>query len=166
MMFNIGDMVIYSAHGVSKIDNICEKTFANVTKTYYELHPLEQTNLKISTPVDNDKVIMLKIMDREEAEEILISFQQTGIDWVSNPRERNIEYKKVIKTGNRNEIAGLVNTLMRHHIELKKENKKLYEQDRRILDMTQSILFKELAMTLDTSYENIHTKVSSMINVG
>ena len=36
MMFNIGDMIIYSAHGVSKIDNICEKTFANVTRNYYE----------------------------------------------------------------------------------------------------------------------------------
>ena len=40
-MFNIGDVVMYSAHGVSKIDNICEKTYSNVTKTYYELHPLE-----------------------------------------------------------------------------------------------------------------------------
>ena len=39
-MFNIGDVVIYSAHGISKIDNICEKTFSNVTKTYYELLPL------------------------------------------------------------------------------------------------------------------------------
>ena len=39
-MFNIGDVVIYSAHGISKIDNICEKPFSNVTKTYYELHPL------------------------------------------------------------------------------------------------------------------------------
>ena len=130
------------------------------------MHPLEQTNLKISTPVDNDKVIMLKMMDQEEAEEILLAFQQTGIDWVSNPRERNMEYKKVIKNGNRNEIAGLVNTLMRHTIELKKENKKLYEQDRRILDMTQNILFKELAMTLDTTFEKIHSKVNSMIKFG
>ncbi len=162
-MFNIGDVVIYSAHGVSKIDNICEKTFSNVTKTYYELHPLEQTNLMISTPVDNDKVVMLKIMDREEAEEILHSFQQNGIDWVSNPRERIIQYKNVIKNGNRNEISKLVNTLMRHQIELKRDNKKLYEQDRRILDMTQNILFKELAMTLDTSVEKIHTEVSSML---
>lgn len=48
-MFNIGDVVIYSAHGISKIDNICEKTFSNVTKTYYELHPLKQANLMIST---------------------------------------------------------------------------------------------------------------------
>ncbi len=94
-MFNIGDVVIYSAHGVSKIDNICEKTFSNVTKTYYEIHPLEQANLMISTPVDNDKVVMLKMMDRVEAEEILQSFQQTGIRWVGNPRERNFQYKKV-----------------------------------------------------------------------
>ena len=77
-MFNIGDIVIYSAHGVSKIDNICEKTYSNVTKTYYELHPIEQTNLMISTPVDNDKVVMLKMMDREEAEEPFTDISTNG----------------------------------------------------------------------------------------
>lgn len=162
-MFNIGDVIIYSVHGISKIDNICEKTFSNVTRTYYELHPLEQKNLTISTPVDNDKVVMLKIMDQEEAEEILQLFQQKGIDWISNPRERNMEYKKIVKNGNRSEIAGLVNTLMRHKMELNRENKKMYEQDRRILDTTQNILFKELAMTLNTSFEKISAQINGMI---
>ena len=162
-MFNIGDIIIYSAHGVSKIDNICEKTYSNVTKTYYELHPLEQTNLMISTPVDNDKVVMLKMMDREEAEDVLQSFQQTGIHWVGNPRERNIQYKKVVKNGDRSEIAKLVNTLMRQDIELRMDNKKLYEQDRRILETTQNILFKELAVSLDTSFEKIYEQVNSII---
>ena len=162
-MFNIGDMVMYSAHGVSKIDNICEKTYSNVTKTYYELHPLEQTNLMISTPVDNDKVVMLKMMDREEAEDLLQSFQQTGIQWVGNPRELNLQYKKVVKNGDRSEIAKLVNTLMRQDIELRMDKKKLYEQDRRILETTQRILFKELAVSLDTSFEKIHAQVNSIL---
>ena len=59
----------------------------------------------ISTPVDNDKVVMLKMMDREEAEDVLQSFQHTGIQWVGNPRERNLQYKKVVKNGDRSEIA-------------------------------------------------------------
>ena len=71
----------------------------------------------------------------------------------------------MVKNGDRNEIAKVVNTLLRHNIELKKDNKKLYEQDRRILDTTQNILFKELAMSLDTSYEMISKRVSSMLKV-
>ena len=61
-MFNVGDMVIYSIHGLSRIDDICEKTISNVTKTYYVLHPLDQTNLIISAPVDSDKVVMQKLL--------------------------------------------------------------------------------------------------------
>jgi CarD family transcriptional regulator len=164
VMFNIGEVIIYSAHGLSKIDDICEKTFSNVTKTYYVLHPLEQVNLTINTPVDNDKVVMLKIMEREEAEEILQSFQHPGLCWISNPRERNITYKKVIKDGDRSEIAKLANTLMRQDIECRMNNRKLYEQDRRLLDTIQNILFKELAASLDTSFGKIYEQVNNMIN--
>jgi CarD family transcriptional regulator len=59
-MFDIGDVIIYSEHGLCQIDDICEKTFAGVTRTYYILHPLAQENLQISTPIDNNKVVMLR----------------------------------------------------------------------------------------------------------
>ena len=62
-MFNIGDVIIYSTHGLSQIDDICEKTISDVTRTYYVLHPLAQANLTISTPVDNEKVVMLKLLE-------------------------------------------------------------------------------------------------------
>ena len=57
-MFTIGDTIIYSVHGLCQIDDICEKTYSDVTRNYYVLHPLSQTNLTISVPVDSDKVIM------------------------------------------------------------------------------------------------------------
>ncbi|MEH7418734.1 CarD family transcriptional regulator [Neobacillus drentensis] len=77
-MFNIGDLVIYSIHGLSRIDDICEKTISNVTKTYYVLHPLDQANLIISAPVDSDKVVMQKMLDSEEAEGNFAILQPAG----------------------------------------------------------------------------------------
>lgn len=162
-MFNIGDIIIYSEHGLSRIDDICEKTFSNVTRTYYVLHPLDQTNLTISTPVDNEKVIMLEIMDRKEAEEIIESFKQPGSMWVEDPRHRHRRFKDIIKNGNRKEIANIANTLMRKNLELSLENKRLYDQDRKILEPIQNILFKELATSLDTSYEDIYEQVGKLI---
>ena len=96
-MFNIGDVIIYSAHGLCKIDNICEKTFSDVTRTYYVLHPLEQLNLTISTPIDTDKVIMLKTLESEEAEDILQSFKQPGIERIQDIRKRAITYNGIVK---------------------------------------------------------------------
>lgn len=162
-MFNIGDVIIYSVHGLSKIDDICEKTVANVTKMYYVLHPLEQSNLIISTPVDNDKVVMLKMMEREEAEEVLNSFRFSGIKWIDDSRQRNMNYQEMVKEGNRREIAKVANTLMRKEVELKQLNKKLYDQDHKILDTIQNILFKELAASLNTTTEKVSEQAYCLI---
>lgn len=60
-MFKVGDCIIYSAHGVCRIDDICEKNFSSEKKLYYVLHPLEDSRLKISVPVDSHKVNMLAL---------------------------------------------------------------------------------------------------------
>ncbi len=162
-MFNIGDVVIYSMHGLSRIDDICEKTISNVTKKYYVLHPLDQASLTISAPVDSNKVVIQKMLDEEEAKEILQSFQQPGASWIENSKQRYTQYQHIVSTGERKEIAKITNTLMRKDLELHLENKKLYDQDRRLLDPVQTLLFKELAMSLDTTFEKISEQVNSWI---
>nr|WP_243450124.1 CarD family transcriptional regulator [Neobacillus terrae] len=60
-------MIIYSAHGICKIDDICEKTISGSTIMYYVLHPVENSkHLTISIPVKNDKVIMLDLLKKRK----------------------------------------------------------------------------------------------------
>ena len=162
-MFNIGDTIIYSVHGLCQIDDICEKTYSDVTRNYYVLHPLSQANLTISVPVDNDKVIMLKTMNREQAEEILQSFNKPGIPWVEDVKKRKSQYNNIVKTGDRREIAKIANSLMRKNLEYSLDKKRMYDQDRRLLSTIQDLLFKELANSLDTSFEDISAQVDGMI---
>lgn len=98
---------------------------------------------------------MLELIDKEEAIEILESFKNPGTPWLDKPTIRQSLYSDTINTGTRKEIANVVNTLMRKEIELKHLDRKLYEQDRKLLNSVQSILFKELAISLDTTYEKI-----------
>lgn len=163
-MFNVGDIIIYSAHGLCEIDDICEKNYGNNMKTYYVLHPLQDSKLFINIPVDSNQVVMQKVMEREEAEEILQSFQQPGIEWIENVRQRTKQYNSLVNTGNRKEIAKVANTLMRKTREAKRNKKKLYDHDRVLLANIQNIMFKELAVSLDSSYEEISTKVKHMIS--
>ena len=58
-MFNVGDLIIYSSLGICRIVNICERTYNGKTRNYYEIQPVEDHNLTIHNPVDNDKVVML-----------------------------------------------------------------------------------------------------------
>jgi CarD family transcriptional regulator len=162
-MFDIGDVIIYSEHGLCQIDDICEKTFFDVTRTYYVLHPLGQGSLEINTPVDNDKVVMLKMMNEEEAKEILQLFKQPGMDWIEDGKQRNMIYQRLVQSGNRKEIAKIANTLMRKNNEYKMNHKRIYDQDRKLLQMIQNILFKEIALCLDSSFEVIVDKVNKMI---
>ncbi|MBM4762926.1 CarD family transcriptional regulator [Bacillus sp. B15-48] len=159
-MFNIGDLIIYSAHGLCKIDDICDKTISGITRKYYVMHPVKNSQqLTISTPVDNDKVVMLELIDKEEAREILESFKQPGIRWDDKPNSRNQVFSDIVNTGNRKEIAKVVNTLLRKKLAAEANEKKLYEQDNRLLNHVQNILFEELAISLNTNIDGINNTV-------
>lgn len=162
-MFTIGDHIIYSAHGLCRIDDIREETVSGVTKKYYKLHPLENTLVTISTPVDNEKVVMLKLLQKEQALEIIETFNHPGAEWNTQPNSRLQQYSQLINSGDRLQIAKVVNTLMRKKCDAQLEKETFYEPDYKLLNNTQIILFKELARALDTSFEEINKLINDMI---
>lgn len=164
-MFNVGDLIIYSAHSICHIDDICEKTYFGDSRNYYVLHPLKDTKLTISTPVDNNKAVMLEIIQQDEAEEILNSFKQPGISWIEKSHQRFQIYSDIINSGNRKEISKIINTLMRKKYEVEMNQKKLYDRDHQLLTFTQNILFAELALSLHTTFEEIVEKVTRLITL-
>ncbi|WP_037985612.1 CarD family transcriptional regulator [Thalassobacillus devorans] len=163
-MYNIGELIIYSSHGICRVDDICNKTISGTTKSYYVLHPLEDDHhLTISTPVDNDKVVMLGMMKPEEAKELLESFHNPGIEWNDQSHARFRKYSDIVNSGERKEIVKVVNTLMRKKIEAERQDKKLHEQDRKLLKYVQDILFRELAISLDTTIADIKALVTKEV---
>ncbi|PWU70351.1 CarD family transcriptional regulator [Gracilibacillus dipsosauri] len=162
-MFNVGDMIIYSTHGLCKIDDICEKKFRDKERTYYVMHPVKDPNLTISAPVEDNQTNMWTVMNKEEAKEILHSFQFPGVEWIDNARERNKKYTSYVHTGNRQKISNILNTLMKREIKAKENGHKVSDLDHKLLESVQNIMFSELAVSLDTTYEEIASKVNNMI---
>lgn len=162
-MFNVGDLIIYSTHGLCKITDICDKKVGGITRTYYVLYPIEDTKLTISVPKAIGEKNMQSIMDKDEALKVLQSFQKDGICWVEDARERNKKYSGIVKTGERIDISKVANTLMSKEYEIRKDKKKMSEQDRKLLESIQTILFQELAVSLDKPLEEITDEVESMI---
>ncbi|GAA0472129.1 CarD family transcriptional regulator [Alkalibacillus silvisoli] len=164
-MLNIGDLIIYTSHGICRIDDISSMKINGVTKKYYVLHPIEndQQQLTINAPVDNDKIKMMKLINKDEAEKILESFDKEGAEWIDNPNLRSQTYKKVVNSGDRFDIAKVVNTLIKKKHELESNGKKFYEQDHKHLTNIQDILFKELALALDLSTDEIHQKINKRL---
>lgn len=163
-MFKIGDHVVYSVHGICKVTDICEKTVLGETNQYYILKPTEDKhNLTISAPVDSKKVPIQEIMAKEDALELIDSFKETGVKWLTRPNQRKNSFAKIIKSGDRNEIAKLVNTLMRKRIELVEENKKLNQQDSKLLKKTKTIFLEELSLATDLSVNKINNRIKKLI---
>lgn len=163
-MFKEGDLVLYSYHGICKIDDICEKSFSNKIINYYILHPINDKRLCISIPVDNGKVPILELLTQKEAEIILESFKDEGIGWIDVDRDRTETYNYIIKKGDRTEIAKIAKTLMKEKASLESKGKKFHEKDKKMLLGIQNILFSELAFLLNTTLEEIECKVSGYIN--
>jgi CarD family transcriptional regulator len=162
-MFKVGDLIIYSGQGICHIDDICEMSFVGETKDYYVLHPIENVNLKISIPVDNEKVVMMDLINQEEAEEIIESFSNPGAEWIEIASHRTQAYSEEIKKANRTDIAKIINTLMRKKYQTQKSGKKFYEKDSELLNNTKNVLFAELAMSLKTTFEHIEERITALI---
>lgn len=107
---------------------------------------------------------MLSLFNKEQASEIIDSFNNPPLEWNDKPNARLANFSELINSGDLRQIAKVVNTLMRRKIEVKLEGRNLYKRDHKILNTFQMILFKELALSLDTTYEKINRMIASRLN--
>src|SRR5699024_10867351 len=105
-MLQIGDLAIYQNHGICRVEDICDQTYAGVTRTYYMLYPIENSEgLTAYVPVENGKTLLLKLIDKEKAKKVLLSFHSEGIEWIQRPQRRSQVYGKIMHSGDRMETA-------------------------------------------------------------
>ena len=59
-MFCVGDIVVYGAQGLCKVDGIgpLPMKFADKSKRYYTLHTCKQPSMTIYAPVDNQTCLL------------------------------------------------------------------------------------------------------------
>jgi len=155
-MFQIGDLVIYSGHGICRIHDIEDQTISGETRKYYVLYPLEDSyQLSIRVPVDNQKVQIYALMTKKEAIEVLEAFKESGAEWIEKNHLRNLIYNEMVSSGNRKDMVKVIKSLMLKKIELEENNAKLAAQDRKLLEQTANVLFKELAIALEMDYDEV-----------
>lgn len=162
-MFNIGDLIIYSAHGVCKIYDIKEKIFLGERKNYYEIHPINDERLFLSVPVDKGDLLLFKMSDKDEAKTLLDTFKGEGYEWIENNNERSKIYSDILKAGNREEISKVLNALVSESRKLNVIDKKLNEKDKRILISIEEILFSDLAYALSITHEEVKERIYKSI---
>lgn len=162
-MFSKGDTVFYGSHGVCAIEDIQDQTFSGVKKSYYILRSYRDASLKLFHPVETENPKLTPIASKEKAKIILDTFKNAPSHWPERVNERSQYYEEILENENHIQIAQMMNTILRKQIELEREDKKLTTIDLQMVKNVSSILYEELAISLEVSIDEVKDKIDKII---
>ena len=158
-MFRTGELAVYPAHGVGKIESIETKSIGGKKQDFYIMRILDN-DMKIMIPIRNAEAVGLRgliqsddiprVYDILKTREISVN----GGTW--NRRYR--EYMEKIKTGSIYELAEVLRDLT-----VLKGDKELSFGERKMLDTARSLLLKELSIVREISEDEIDKEIHEML---
>jgi len=156
--FHVGDLAVYPAHGVGRIDAIESRVINGEKHDFYILKVLEN-GMVIMVPTWNVNQVGLRgIIDEDEIPKVYEFMKQKR----ENPPEtqtwnrRYREYMDKIKTGCLYDVAEVFRDLS-----LLKTTKELSFGERKLYDTAQVLLVKELSTAANTDETTIISHIES-----
>ena len=156
--FQVGDLAVYPAHGVGKIEAIESREINGEKHDFYIMKVLEN-NMVIMIPLSNVESVGLRdIIEKKEIPKVygvLKDQEETPSDnqtW--NRRYR--EYMDKIKTGSLYDVAEVFRDLS-----MLKLTKDLSFGERKLYDTAQALLVKELSTAKNTDEKTIVGELES-----
>lgn len=156
--FQVGDLAVYPAHGVGKIESIESRVINGEKHDFYIMKVLEN-NMLIMIPTSNVASVGLRdIIDKKEIPKVYAVMKSRkntpGDNQTWNRRYR--EYMDKIKTGSLYDVAEVFRDLS-----LLKLTKDLSFGERKLYDTAQVLLVKELSTAKKTDEKTIITELES-----
>ena len=156
-MFGVGDLVVYPAQGVGKIENIDQKAVGDESCAFYIVRILSN-DITLMVPVNNASNVGLRALTScEHARNILDGFaddgtfsRYTGQNW--NRRYR--EYTERLKSSKLEDVANVL-----HELLLIGRGKELSFGERRLLEQAMSLVSGELAIVLNNSEQIVRETI-------
>ena len=152
--YNVGDKVVYPAHGVAEVMSIEGRDIGGSHQTFYVLNVLDNS-MRLMVPTANvDQVGMRDIVSSDEADrvfEVLKKREKMAESTTWNRRHR--EYMEKIKTGSVFEVAKVLRDLY-----VLKSDKELSFGERKMLDTAKSLLVREISLSKGITQEEVETK--------
>lgn len=160
-MFKVGDLAVYPAQGVGRIEAIETREIVGQRQDFYIMKILEN-NMTIMIPVNNvESVGVRDIIDDEEVAKVYAIMKKRDIPADNQTWNRRYrEYMEKIKTGSVYEVAEVLRDLY-----LLKVDKELSFGERKMLDTAQSLLLKELSIAKKTDESAIMSDIKAIFNL-
>ena len=160
--FPVGDLAVYPAHGVGRI-NAIESRVINGEKHDFYIMKIIENSMVIMIPTYNvDSVGLREVIDKEEIPKVYGIMKENRDAPVENQtwNRRYREYMEKIKTGSLYDVAEVFRDLY-----LLKLNKDLSFGERKFYDTAQGLLVRELSTAKRTDENTIIGEIESLFQV-
>jgi len=162
-VFAVGDLVVYPAQGVGKIERIDQKVVGGASCALYIVRILSN-DITLMVPVGNAHNVGLRALTPiEHARSILDGFTDhspfpgyTGQNW--NRRYR--EYTERLKSSKLTDVADVL-----HELLLIGRGKELSFGERRLLEQAMSLVSGELAIVLNNSEQTVRETIQQAFSL-
>jgi len=157
--FQVGDLAVYPAHGVGKIESSESKVVGGESHDFYIMKVLEN-DMVIMIPTRNVECVGLRdVIQESEVPEIYRVMREKRDNPSDNQtwNRRYREYMDKIKTGSLYDVAEVFRDLF-----LLKMSKDLSFGERKLYDTAQVLLVKELSTAKNTDEKTILSEIESL----
>ena len=161
-MFKINDSVIHCREGLSTIVSMSNMN----GKDYFLVSVNRNSGETIYVPVDTASSIIRPLMNKKEADELLLYNKKIKKEFNTNTKQRRDAYKKMLSSGNVKEIAYLYRQLYFYE-KIGGENNteiKLGPVDIDMLSYAQNMLMDEFALTYNVKREEVKDFIEKRIS--
>ncbi len=149
-MFKVNDYVLYN-YSVCKVKEIVS---INNLK-YYVLVPVIDESLTVKAPITQENVNIRPLLSKKEANNLIK--KMPSIELIDlRDQELVPEYKRLLNTGNREDLVKIIKTTYIRNKKRMDNGKKIGERDDIYFNLAEKCLYSELAIVLKKTYEKVH----------
>jgi CarD family transcriptional regulator len=157
--FHVGDLAVYPAHGVGKIQAIESRVVNGEEHNFYIMKVIEN-GMVIMIPTANVQSVGLRaVIDQKDVPKVykVMQFRKDSMPDNQTWNRRYREYMDKIKTGSLYDVAEVFRDLF-----LLKLNKDLSFGERKLYDTAQVLLVRELSTAKDSDEKTILSEIESL----
>lgn len=155
--FQVGDVVVYPAHGVGKINFIKSQLIGGQDIRIFDITIME-SGIKVQVPVGVNG--LRKVIDKKGVEKIflILKDRKTAVDSQTWTR-RSRDYSQKLKTGSLFEIAKVLRDLS-----ILKVDKELSFGEKQMFEKAKGLLVKELSIAKSKTEEKVMKEIEDIFS--
>jgi CarD family transcriptional regulator len=158
VMFKVGDLAVYPAHGVGVIESIESKWISGSKQEFYIMRILDN-GMIIMIPLDNvNNVGLRQVIDAAQVPKIFEILKEKEVEPDNQTWNRRYrEYMEKIKTGSVYELAEVLRDLF-----ILREDKELSFGERKMMDTARSLLVKEISIAKELDESQVEEDIQGI----